>query len=105
MRETGTDPGPSADGNGAGRNGAAAVAAWTNLNINLSMQIGIDSFVATNADPVTGLAPTPAQRLGDLLEEIALADRAGVDVFGIGEHHRGEFLDSAPTVLLAAAAA
>ncbi|MDB6115554.1 MAG: luciferase [Lacunisphaera sp.] len=69
------------------------------------MQIGIDSFVATNADPVTGIAPTPQQRLSDLLEEITLADQAGVDVFGIGEHHRGEFLDSAPTVLLAAAAA
>ena len=69
------------------------------------MQIGIDSFVATNADPVTGIAPTPQQRLSDLLEEIALADEVGVEVFGIGEHHRGEFLDSAPTVLLAAAAA
>ncbi|MDB6164967.1 MAG: luciferase [Lacunisphaera sp.] len=69
------------------------------------MQIGIDSFVATNADPVTGIAPTPQQRLSDLLEEITLADQAGVEVFGIGEHHRGEFLDSAPTVLLAAAAA
>jgi probable LLM family oxidoreductase len=69
------------------------------------MQIGLDSFVATNADPVTGIAPTPAQRLSDLLDEIALADQAGLDVFGIGEHHRGEFLDSAPTVLLAAAAA
>lgn len=69
------------------------------------MQIGIDSFVATNADPVTGVAPGPGQRIGDLLEEIALADQVGLDVFGIGEHHRGEFLDSAPTILLAAAAA
>lgn len=69
------------------------------------MQIGIDSFVATNADPVTGVAPSPAQRISDLLEEITLADQAGLDVFGIGEHHRGEFLDSAPTILLAAAAA
>ena len=69
------------------------------------MQIGIDSFVATNADPVSGLAPSPVQRISDLLEEIALADQVGLDVFGIGEHHRGEFLDSAPTVLLAAAAA
>src|SRR5258708_10402054 len=69
------------------------------------MQIGIDSFVATNADPVTGIAPSPVQRIADLLEEIALADQVGLDVFGIGEHHRGEFLDSAPTVLLAAAAA
>lgn len=69
------------------------------------MQIGIDSFVATNADPVTGVAPSPGQRISDLLEEIASADQAGLDVFGIGEHHRGEFLDSAPTLLLAAAAA
>ena len=69
------------------------------------MQIGIDSFVATNADPVLGFAPSPVQRISDLLEEIALADQVGLDVFGIGEHHRGEFLDSAPTVLLAAAAA
>ena len=69
------------------------------------MQIGIDSFVATNADPVTGVAPSPVQRISDLLEEITLADTVGLDVFGIGEHHRGEFLDSAPTILLAAAAA
>lgn len=69
------------------------------------MQIGIDSFVATNADPVSGVAPSPVQRLSDLLEEITLADQAGLDVFGIGEHHRGEFLDSAPTILLASAAA
>lgn len=69
------------------------------------MQIGIDSFVATNADPLTGVAPSPAQRIADLLEEIELADQVGLDVFGIGEHHRGEFLDSAPTILLAAAAA
>jgi probable LLM family oxidoreductase len=41
----------------------------------------------------------------DLLDEIALADAAGLDVFGIGEHHREEFLDSAPAVILAAAAA
>lgn len=69
------------------------------------MHIGIDSFVATNADPVTGVAPTPVQRIADLLEEITLADQVGLDHFGIGEHHRGEFLDSAPTILLAAAAA
>ena len=45
------------------------------------------------------------QRLADLIEEIELADQVGLDVFGIGEHHRKEFLDSAPTVILAAAAA
>ncbi|MCF7688857.1 MAG: LLM class flavin-dependent oxidoreductase [Cephaloticoccus sp.] len=69
------------------------------------MQIGIDSFVATNADPVTGTTVSPVQRIADLMEEIALADQVGLDHFGIGEHHRGEYLDSAPTILLAAAAA
>lgn len=68
------------------------------------MQIGIDSFVATNADPVTGATFSPARRIRDLLEEISIADQVGLDHFGIGEHHRAEFLDSAPTVLLAAAA-
>ena len=69
------------------------------------MPIGLDSFVATLADPVTGALVDPVVRLGNLLEEVETADRVGLDVFGIGEHHRGEFLDSAPVVLLAAAAA
>ncbi len=69
------------------------------------MQIGIDSFVATAADPVTGVSLSPSERLHNLLEEIELADRVGVDVFGIGEHHRHDFADSAPAVILAAAAA
>jgi len=69
------------------------------------MQIGIDSFVATTADPVSGAKVDPVVRLRNLLEEVELADRVGLDVFGIGEHHREEFLDSAPVVLLAAAAA
>jgi probable LLM family oxidoreductase len=69
------------------------------------MQIGIDSFIATLANPVTGALMDPAERLQNLLEEVELADRAGLDVFGIGEHHREEFLDSAPVVILAAAAA
>jgi probable LLM family oxidoreductase len=69
------------------------------------MQIGIDSFVATTADPVTGAKVDPVLRLRNLLEEVETADQAGLDVFGIGEHHREEFLDSAPVVLLAAAAA
>ncbi len=69
------------------------------------MQIGIDSFVATDADPVTGKTVSPRQRVADLLEEIELADQVGLDVFGIGEHHREEYLDSAPAVLLSAAAA
>src|SRR5450432_1676808 len=68
------------------------------------MQIGIDSFAAAISDPATGATLTPAERLKDLLDEIELADKVGLDVFGIGEHHRPEFLDSAPAVILAAAA-
>jgi probable LLM family oxidoreductase len=69
------------------------------------IQIGLDSFVATLGDPVTGTLLDPVVRLRNLLEEVELADQVGLDVFGIGEHHREEFLDSAPVVLLAAAAA
>lgn len=69
------------------------------------MQIGIDSFAAAVPDPTTGVTPSGAERLGHLLEEIELADQAGVDVFGLGEHHREEYLDSAPVVILAAGAA
>ena len=69
------------------------------------MQVGIDSFVTAVADPVSGATATPVDRIANLLEEIEQADRAGVDFFGIGEHHRKEFFDSAPTVILAAAAA
>src|SRR6202030_2516102 len=68
------------------------------------MQIGIDSFAAAISDPATGITLSPAERLRDLLDEIEVADKVGLDVFGIGEHHRPEFLDSAPAVILAAAA-
>src|SRR5271154_3859702 len=68
------------------------------------MQIGIDSFAALVPDPITGTTVTAQQRIAHLLEEIELADRVGLDVFGIGEHHRAEFLDSAPVVILSAAA-
>ncbi len=63
------------------------------------MQIGIDSFAAAISDPATGLTLSPVERMHHLLEEIEVADRVGLDVFGIGEHHRAEFLDSAPVVL------
>ena len=69
------------------------------------MEIGLDSFAAATIDPKTGQAIEPARHLNDLREAITLADEVGLDVFGIGEHHRSEFLDSAPTVILAAAAA
>src|SRR4029079_16397476 len=55
-------------------------------------------------DRKNGRAIEPARHLRELLEAIALADEVGLDVFGIGEHHRPEFLDSAPTMILAAAA-
>lgn len=69
------------------------------------MQIGIDSFAAILPDPTTGALPSAADRMADLLAEVEIADRVGLDVFGIGEHHRAEFLDSAPSIILAAAAA
>jgi probable LLM family oxidoreductase len=69
------------------------------------VEIGIDSFVAAVPDSLTGANLSPQDRISHLLEEIQLADEVGLDVFGIGEHHRAEFLDSAPETLLAAAAA
>jgi len=68
------------------------------------MQIGVDSFGAVISDPLSGLSVSPVQRLENLLDEIVLADEVDLDVFGVGEHHRKEFVDSAPTVILAAAA-
>ncbi len=69
------------------------------------MDIGIDSFAAVLPDPATGKVPSATDRMANLLEEVEVADRVGLDVFGIGEHHRAEFLDAAPAVILAAAAA
>jgi probable LLM family oxidoreductase len=65
------------------------------------MQIGVDSFVATAKSGSVG----DVARVQELLEEIELADQVGLDVFGIGEHHRSDYVASAPAVLLAAAAA
>src|SRR3954462_8211780 len=69
------------------------------------MELGIYTFAETTPDPRTGRTIGPRERLADLLEEIALADELGLDVFGVGEHHRPEFAVSAPAVVLAAAAA
>jgi probable LLM family oxidoreductase len=63
------------------------------------MEIGIDSFAATLGSNFSNM-----DSMAHLLEKIELADQAGLDVFGVGEHHRREFLDSAPAVILAAAA-
>jgi probable LLM family oxidoreductase len=67
------------------------------------MEIGIDSFAAAFTED--SRAVSAPDRLGNLIEQIEHADRLGLDSFGIGEHHRREFLDSAPTVILGAAAA
>src|SRR5215475_7148787 len=67
------------------------------------MQVGIDSFAA--AFDENSRAVNPADRLRQLVEQIEHADEVGLDAFGVGEHHRREFLDAAPTVILGAAAA
>ncbi|WP_435922965.1 LLM class flavin-dependent oxidoreductase [Paenibacillus sp. DYY-L-2] len=68
------------------------------------MEIGISTFVETTPDPNTGEVISHAQRLREVVEEIVLADQVGLDVFGVGEHHRKDYAASAPAVLLAAAA-
>src|SRR5438552_1538960 len=67
------------------------------------MEIGIDSFAAAFTED--SRAVSASDRLGNLIEQIEHADQLGLDSFGIGEHHRREFLDSAPTVILGAATA
>src|SRR5688572_17899543 len=69
-----------------------------------AMELGIYTFAEATPDPRSGELVTPRQRLHDLLEEIELADQVGLDVFGVGEHHRPDFVASAPAVVLAAAA-
>ena len=66
------------------------------------MEVGVDSF-ASALDPES-VVGSGAERMRDLIDQIAHADEVGLDVFGVGEHHRKEFLDSAPAVILAAAA-
>ncbi len=69
------------------------------------MEIGIDSFAAASISNDPGTSNNSMQSLAQLLERIERADEVSLDVFGIGEHHRREFLDSAPAIILAAAAA
>ena len=68
------------------------------------MEIGLYTFAELSPDPQTGEAITPQQRVRDLIEEIELADQVGLDVFGVGEHHRPDFVVSSPAVILGAAA-
>ena len=69
------------------------------------MELGLYTFAEVGRDPVTGEVITAEKRLQRLLEEIELADQVGLDVFGVGEHHRPDYAVSAPAVVLAAAAA
>lgn len=68
------------------------------------MEIGISSFAETTPDVETDEVISHAQRLRDIVEEIVLADQVGLDVYGLGEHHREDFAASSPAVVLAAAA-
>ena len=69
------------------------------------MELGVCTFVESPTAEAGERGRADAQRLAELLEEIELADQLGLDVFAIGEHHRPDFIASAPTVILAAAAA
>ena len=69
------------------------------------MQVGIDSFATAFTNDAAGVAGSASDALRNLVDRIVQAEQVGLDVFGIGEHHRKEFLDSAPPVILAAAAA
>ena len=70
----------------------------------MAFEIGIMTFGEITKDPVTGAVPSPRQRARETIEQARVADQAGLDVFGVGEHHRGDFVGSAPAILLAAAA-
>lgn len=68
------------------------------------MEIGLTTFVETTPDVKTGKTISHAERIREVIEEIVLADEVGLDVYGVGEHHRKDYACSAPAVLLAAAA-
>jgi alkanesulfonate monooxygenase SsuD/methylene tetrahydromethanopterin reductase-like flavin-dependent oxidoreductase (luciferase family) len=70
-----------------------------------AFEVGIYSFVELTTDPITGESISPVQRMCNLLETMELADQVGLDVFALGEHHRPDFISSAPLVILGAAAA
>ena len=69
------------------------------------MELGITTFAETYPDPETGATISHGERLRQVIDEVELADRVGLDVYGVGEHHRPDFASSAPAVVLAAAAA
>ncbi|MEZ4864043.1 MAG: LLM class flavin-dependent oxidoreductase [Caldilineaceae bacterium] len=80
-------------------------ATQTSASNKQPFEIGLYSFADWTPDPVTGTLISPAQRLHNLIEAVELADQVGLDLFGLGEHHRVEYLSSAPLVILGAMAA
>jgi probable LLM family oxidoreductase len=68
------------------------------------MELGVYTFGDVHRDPATGTTISPEQRVKNLIEEIELADQVGLDVFGLGEHHRPDYAVSAPAIVLGAAA-
>src|SRR5258708_3743713 len=68
-------------------------------------QLGVDSFAARSVSDSTDPGISGSESVRNLVQRIELADQVGLDVFGVGEHHRQEYLDSAPAVILGAAAA
>src|SRR5699024_7959416 len=70
----------------------------------MTFEIGIMTFGEVTEDPLTGHLPSPRTRVSETIEQAKIADEVGLDVFGMGEHHRSDFVGSAPSILLAAAA-
>ena len=68
------------------------------------MELGLYTFADMQPDGVSGRAVNAQQRIQNLMEEIILADEVGLDVFGVGEHHRPDYAVSSPAVVLGAAA-
>ncbi|MBK2401865.1 MULTISPECIES: LLM class flavin-dependent oxidoreductase [unclassified Erysipelothrix] len=70
----------------------------------MKIELGISTFGETTPLEHTGVAPAHDERIRQLVKEIELADRVGLDIYGIGEHHRSDFAVSAPEIVLAAGA-
>lgn len=70
----------------------------------MKIELGISTFGETTPLEKTGIAPSHPERIRQLVKEIELADRVGLDIYGIGEHHRSDFAVSAPEIVLAAGA-
>jgi len=69
------------------------------------MELGLTSFAETHPDPTSGVALSHGERLRNVVKEVETAERVGLDVYGLGEHHRVDMAASAPAITLAAAAA